>query len=185
MARPCFKSERRAQSVRVVLFNERDSGVSAARAFLPSLSEPGGASAAGPATAGRVNSYCRPALAPGNRLWRSPTASLAATTSSEGPAVFSARVQTPGKALGRAAGRDWAGPRPQACLRSWPKNGPARIPGPADGSSDLSPQVASTGHGHRRLTYCAGSDLRWQVCKSECATIHAAITLQPALQEPT
>ena len=67
MARPGFTSERRAQSVRVVLFNERDSGVSAPRAFLPSLSEPGDASTAGPATAGRVNSYCRPALAPGNR----------------------------------------------------------------------------------------------------------------------
>ena len=60
MARPCFKSERRAQSVRVVLFNERDSGVSAARAFLLSLSEPQDAAPGGPATAGRVNSYCRP-----------------------------------------------------------------------------------------------------------------------------
>ena len=97
---------RRAQSVQVGAGNDWIQGVSAARAFLPSLSEPGDVSAAGPATAGRVNSYCRPALAPGNRLWRSPTASLAATTSSEGPAVFSARVQTPGKALGRAAGRD-------------------------------------------------------------------------------
>ena len=97
---------RRAQSVRVGAGNDWIQGVSAARAFLPSLSEPRDACASG-AGHGRPRQFvCRPALAPGNRLWRSPTASLAATTSSEGPAVFSARVQTPGKALGRAAGRD-------------------------------------------------------------------------------
>ena len=72
MAGPCFTSERRAQSVRVVLFNERDAGVSAARAFWPSLSEPEDALAAGPATAGRVNSYCRPTQASWESLWRSP-----------------------------------------------------------------------------------------------------------------
>ena len=54
MAGPCFTSERRAQSVQVVLFNERDSGVSAARAFWPSLSEPG---VTAPATAGCAISY--------------------------------------------------------------------------------------------------------------------------------
>ena len=42
MAGPCFKSERRAQSVRVSTGNESVWGVSAARAFLPSLSEPVG-----------------------------------------------------------------------------------------------------------------------------------------------
>ena len=51
---------RRAQSVQVGAGNESVWGVSAARAFLPSLSEPVGVLSGGPATAGRVNSYCRP-----------------------------------------------------------------------------------------------------------------------------
>ena len=77
--------------------------------FCPACESRGTLFPAGPATAGRVNSYCRPALAPGNRLWRSPTASLAATTSSEGPAVFSARVQTPGKLWGAPPAAIWDG----------------------------------------------------------------------------
>ena len=84
MVGPCFMSERRAQSVRVVLFNERDSGVSAARAFLPSPSEPGDACASG-AGHGRPRQFvCRPALAPGNRWLARRTASLAASRDSVG-----------------------------------------------------------------------------------------------------
>ena len=44
----------------------------------------GGAEPGGPATAGRVNSYCRPALPPGNRWLARRTASLAASRDSVG-----------------------------------------------------------------------------------------------------
>ena len=147
MVMPCFMSERRAQSVRVVLFNERDSGVSAARAFLPSLSEPGDASTAGPATAGRVNSYCRPALAPGNRWLARRTASLAASRDSVGPRMsprLAPGLLSRGGAPQAAIHERDTGSSP--CLRSWPKNGPTRICEAADGSSDRSPQVSSTGN---------------------------------------
>ncbi len=158
MVMPCFMSERRAQSVRVVLFNERDSGVSAARAFLPSLSEPGDAFAAGPATAGRVNSYCRPALAPGNRWLARRTASLAASRDSVGPRMSPRLVPgllSRGGAPQAAIHERDTGSSP--CLRSWPKNGPTRICEAADGSSDRSPQLSSTGNGRDRRSYCAGS----------------------------
>ena len=58
------RSGRRGKQVRL--------RVSAARAFWPSPSDPGDASATGPATAGRVNSYCRPALGSWESLARSP-----------------------------------------------------------------------------------------------------------------
>ena len=144
MVMPCFMSERRAQSVRVVLFNERDSGVSAARAFWDSCPELGGSARGGPATAGRVNSYCRPALAPGNRWLARRRGDFAASRDSVGSRLSPWLVPGP---LSR-------GGAPQAaihgrlrvlkpCLRSWPKNGPARIYEAADGSSDRSCQVSN------------------------------------------
>ena len=112
--------------------------------LLPSLSEPGDASTAGPATAGRVNSYCRPALAPGNRWLARRRGDFAASRDSVGSRLSPWLVPGP---LSR-------GGAPQAamhgrlrvlkpCLRRWPKNGPARIYEAADGSSDRSCQVSN------------------------------------------
>ena len=119
----------------------------------------GGAEPGGPATAGRVNSYCRPALAPGNRWLARRTASLAASRDSVGPRMSPRLVPgllSRGGAPQAAIHERDTGSSP--CLRSWPKNGPTRICEAADGSSDRSPQVSSTGHGHTRFSYCAGSD---------------------------
>ena len=63
------------------------------------------------------------------------------------------------------------------CLRSWPKNGPTRICEAADGSSDRSPQVSSTGK-------AKGVFLIVRVCQLAGAknTLHATIRLQTTLQ---
>ena len=112
---------RRAQSVRVGAGNESVWGVSAARAFLPSLSEPG---VTAPATAGRVNSYCRPSpglLGIAGAL--AAPAILAATSESVGARMSPWLV--PGL-LSRAGAPQAAMPATQTCkppcLRIWPKS---------------------------------------------------------------
>ena len=138
----------------------------------------GGAEPGGPATAGRVNSYCRPALPPGNRWLARRTASLAASRDSVG-ARMSPRL-VPGLLSRGGAPRAAMDKRLRVlkpCLRSWPKNGPARVNEAADGSSDGSGQVSSTGLSHVVFLLCGYASLAGRPKNTQ----YAAITLQSAL----
>ena len=178
MVGPCFMSERRAQSVRVGLFNERDSGVSAARAFCPACQSRG--TLPGGAGHGRPRKFVLQA-SPGSweSLARSP------------PRRFSLQS---GTRWGRGCPPGWRlalgrGGAPQAaiherdtgsspCLRSWPKNGPARHLRSRRRLFGPPYRVSSTGHGAPAFLLC-GFELPGG--RHESSVAHAAFHAQLTL----
>ena len=115
MVMPCFMSERRAQSVRVALFNESRFGVSAARAFCPACQSRG--TLFQRAGHGRPRQFVLQASPARESLARRRTASLAASRirwGRECPRL------APGLLRGRAAGRD-------SRARHWLKPPPTKL----------------------------------------------------------